>query len=545
MERRWCLRDFGSLQFIWDALTGVFTMVYGQRSVVQNGPWELVQRDNHAELVSLDCKDNGDRETLHPDQFSSWEAKVIAVNEVFIGPRSASMDKFVPLSVWRDQHIASYDCHGLKLPVSGYAAPFQAVFTWRAIPAKCGDKPVSLWIDFTWLLSWVYGKKGCDMAWRHVQSLKGYLDSVGLDESHVADSRRSQTRKVRRTGPEDSSAKTCVSSEWCISMMAAILFLDRVASDDRLGKKSFDDTTSSSKAQALLSTFLEWPRHGEPDLAFDFSRTGCQLILRGSTVDHATLKQSEIERSGNSGKFLRLSSLIDSDSDIADLLDARKGKLRRRSALSEVSVNKLTVFIVEFAEAFADLWESTKGDPAWGEFAVSDIGVLTTAWGKCRPVPTSYISAVVTEVKDDEVQGGLRSVKHVVNGLARTHRKTIKINAATRIRFGRKSHFMKLAKKLAKRSANSQRSASHPEATNFGRRATPWERMRYLDKARKLARGQKRISLAMDATDVSKKKYMNATACLPRLNVVCWLPPMDLGWVPGVPGPWSTPRGPG
>ena len=124
----------------------------------------------------------------------------------------------------------------------------------------------------------------------------------------------------------------------------------------------------------MLSTFLEWPRHGESDLAFDFRRTGCQLILRGSTVDHATLKQSEIERSGNSHNFLRLSSLIDSDSDIVDLLGARKGKLRRRSQLSEVSVNKLTVFIVEFAEAFADLWESTKGDPAWGEFDVSDIG---------------------------------------------------------------------------------------------------------------------------------------------------------------------------
>ena len=433
----------------------------------------------------------------------------------------------------------------VKLPVSGYADTFQAVFTWRAVPAKCGDKPVSLWIDFTWLLSWVYGKKGCDKAYRHVQALKEYLNSVGLDESHVADSRRSQTRKVRRTGPEDSSAKTCVSSEWCISMMAAILFLDRVAFDDRLGKKRLDDTTPSSRAQALLSTFLEWPRHGESDLAFDFRRTGCQLILRGSTVDHATLKQSEIERSGNSHKLLRLSSLIDSDSDIVDLLHARKRKLRHTSRLAEVSVNKLTTFIVEFAEAFADLWESTKGDPAWGEVAVSDIGVLTTAWGKCRPIPTSYISAVVTEVKDNEVQGGLRSVKHVVNGLARKHRKSITINAATRMRFGRKSHFARIAKKLAKRSANSQRSASHPEATNFGRKAKPWERMRYLDKARKLARGQKRISLAMDATDISRKKYMNATACLPQLNVVMWLPPMDLGWVPGVPGPWSTPRGPG
>ena len=137
----------------------------------------------------------------------------------------------------------------VKLPVSGYADTFQAAFTWRAVPAKCGDKPVSLWIDFTWLLSWVYGKKGCDTAYKHVQSLKNYIDSVGLDESHVADSRRSQmSRKSRRTGPEVSSAKTCVSSEWCISMMAAILFLDRVAFDDRLGKNRHADTTSSSRA---------------------------------------------------------------------------------------------------------------------------------------------------------------------------------------------------------------------------------------------------------------------------------------------------------
>lgn len=187
MERRWRLRDFGSLQFIWDALTGVFTMVYGQRSVVENGPWELVQRDNHAELVSLDCKENGDRETLLPDQFSSWEAKVIAVNEVVIGPHSASMSQFVPLSVWHDLHSAIYDSQAIKLPVNGYTAPFQAVFTWRAVPAKCDDKPVILWIDFTWLLTWVYGKKGCDRAHRHVQALKDYLESIVLDESHVAD----------------------------------------------------------------------------------------------------------------------------------------------------------------------------------------------------------------------------------------------------------------------------------------------------------------------------------------------------------------------
>jgi len=213
-------------------------------------------------------------------------------------------------------------------------------------------------------------------------------------------------------------------------MMAAILFLDRVAFDARLSKNRAGDT-ASNRAQALLSTFLKWPRHGESDLAFDFRRTGCQIILRGSTVDHATLKQSEIVRSGNpNNKLLRLSSLIDSDSDIVDLLDARRRKLRNLSRLSEVSVNKLTAFIVEFAEAFADLWESTKGDPAWGEVAVSDIGVLTNSWGKCRPIPTSYISSVVTEVKDtlgtpSRLSGGPSGARRVSVGCHPTDQPTV------------------------------------------------------------------------------------------------------------------------
>ena len=153
MESRWCLRDFGTLQFPWDALTEVFTMVYGQRSVVENDPWDLVQRDNHAELVSLDCTENDDRATLLPDQFSSWETKVIAENEIIIGSRSAAMNQFVPLSVWHDQHSSPFDSQALQFPVRGYQTSFQAVFTWEAVPTKYGDKTVSLWINFNWLLT--------------------------------------------------------------------------------------------------------------------------------------------------------------------------------------------------------------------------------------------------------------------------------------------------------------------------------------------------------------------------------------------------------
>ena len=107
------------------------------------------------------------------------------------------------------------------------------------------------------------------------------------------------------------------------------------------------------------------------------------------------------------------------------------------------------------------------------------------------------------------------------------------------MKFGKKSQVAKITKKLNKRSANSQMHASHPDARNFGRKAKPWERMRYFDKCRKPARGQRRISLAMNATDISKKNYMNATACLPQKKWSCGC--LQWTWVgPGAPGPWST-----
>ena len=42
----------------------------------------------------------------------------------------------------------------------------------------------------------------------------------------------------------------------------------------------------------------------------------------------------------------------------------------------------------------------------------------------------------------------------------------------------------------------------------------------------------------MDTTDVSYKKTMNVSMCLPQLDLHMWLPPQDLGGTQGVPSMW-------
>ena len=101
-----------------------------------------------------------------------------------------------------------------------------------------------------------------------------------------------------------------------------------------------------------------------------------------------------------------------------------------------------------------------------------------------------------------------------------------------------------LAKKGAKqemRSAKSQASHAHPDPTNFYSRVKPWERIGYFRTSQRLAAKQRRFSLSMDATEVSYTKTLNATMCLPELDLTMWLPPLDSGGPLGIPlvsAPW-------
>jgi hypothetical protein len=240
--------------------------------------------------------------------------------------------------------------------------------------------------------------------------------------------------------------------------------------------------------------------------------------------------------------------LIDKDAHILEIFAARRGRLRSRHRLGDHGGKKLDFFLVEVAEAFADLWESTRDLNAWDEQNIVDIGVLTTKWGKCRPIPVSYKTSAVSEARNSEGLAGT-SVKDLVLGLSRAGRKPIRMRLGRRHRKNKTAH---MAARLEIRTAKSQSAAAHPEARSFGQRVQSWERLHYFRKGQALAAKQHRLSLAMDASDVSYKKIMNATMCLPQANVVMWMPPLDLGGPKGLclrgslrfPGPPPFPSGP-
>ena len=79
------------------------------------------------------------------------------------------------------------------------------------------------------------------------------------------------------------------------------------------------------------------------------------------------------------------------------------------------------------------------------------------------------------------------------------------------------------------RAAKSQQRTSHPDGKHFNRRLAFWDRYNYWKKCQSAAQSEQRYSLAMDSTEASSKKMMNATLCFPRKDLALWLPPMDTG----------------
>ena len=77
------------------------------------------------------------------------------------------------------------------------------------------------------------------------------------------------------------------------------------------------------------------------------------------------------------------------------------------------------------------------------------------------------------------------------------------------------------------RAAKSQSKTGHPDARKFAADLLAWERYGYYQTSKEKAEKQQRVSLALGATEVSRKKVLNATICLPQTNEHFWLPPMD------------------
>ena len=290
LRERWVLQDFGTLQFLVDTLATQVITLHGPGAITSDGPWELSVADDRQVLLSLDGQIDA---TEYMGTLATLVLEVDSKNEIVVlRDRTGSKPK-ENLDVWQKMHADVMVSKFLMVPVENFEK-FQCEFFWAETPTLCGDKPVTLWMNFRWLLQYVFGKKGVDKAFRYAANFQKQLQKLGLATTHVVHTNRSErfrrTEEDERCGDKPDS-KT--QQEWRISVLAAILFLEQIAFTGHFARGEQLPWHLSEKAQALLSALLTWPRQGESDIAFALPETGCEILLRGMVVDHETLVESE------------------------------------------------------------------------------------------------------------------------------------------------------------------------------------------------------------------------------------------------------------
>lgn len=539
--KRWSLRDFGTLQFLWDALSGEYIQVYGPTAAINmRGPWDLDVSGDKPALVQL----AGEGEigvVLDPDELASVKVHTGPLGDVTVSDSRDDGQRKLSLAAWIKNNKGKQHLRALKLPVDGLE-DFEGLGHWELSPALCGDKPVSLWFDFKWLVNYVYGKAAVDNVWKLARALQDRLEKFGLHESHVMDSDRARQQKRRQTSSEDSDqsmAESTRSSDWRVSALAAVLFLEEAAFDKKRIRAKAINRDALSKAQALLKCLVSWPQRGEPAVAFMLGQSQCTLFLRGSKVDVETFKDTEPAAEA-AGEW-KVSSIFGAEPEVElfALLQERRDRLRNRSRQPEGLAKKLDNLLVDFAECVADLLETTSGLDQWSTSQVLDLGILTTSNGRCRNIPVGYKSAVIEVVRQNSGLDG-QTIEGVVGGASRARQRRLpdvlqRSHRFYKVKRGSKGAFSRMAAKHATATAKSKADCGHPEVKNFARKSVKWERKQYFSIGEKLGGKQRRLSLAMDATDVSYRKVMNAAVCFPQQDLHMWLPPQDIGCPKGVP----------
>ena len=120
LHKRWSLRDFGSLQFLRDALSGEYIKVYGPGAVRDDGPWSLDVSSGRAELVRFagggeDVLRRDPEELVSVKVRPSEGGKLMVVDECQFGRQS------LPLRDWLDSSRRKAESKALVLPVQGYS----------------------------------------------------------------------------------------------------------------------------------------------------------------------------------------------------------------------------------------------------------------------------------------------------------------------------------------------------------------------------------------------------------------------------------------
>ena len=279
---RWRLWDFGSVQFVQDTVSGESLRAHGDGAAFTDGPFRLSWCGDKPVLVGLE----GDEDHCALHRVDEAMVNVITIEEhgefkeeiYKVSQRCG--DK--PARPLRDLQIEK-SMKNLEIGVEG-CAPFKASFAWYSAPSLCGDKPVSVWLAFPWLVEYTMGRAAVPRLWRKAEALQTALKVRGFSSQHCRSSLLSRQRKRARKSDEDAVDDLEGSHEWQVSIIGAIVFLFELLGNRKIkhlapcrGDKP-DERNSGEKTRRLLTALLSWPLR-EKCFAIVAPRGECEMIL--------------------------------------------------------------------------------------------------------------------------------------------------------------------------------------------------------------------------------------------------------------------------
>ena len=141
---------------------GEYIKVYGVGAVLADGPWKLDVSSGRAELVQINGDKPEDLIRLDPEELASVKVFPSENGQIMVvDKREGTSPKL--WQAWLDSSAGKGESKAVTCTVQGFEA-FECVCFWPAVPQLCGDKPVCVWVDFKWLLTYVYGKAAAGRA---------------------------------------------------------------------------------------------------------------------------------------------------------------------------------------------------------------------------------------------------------------------------------------------------------------------------------------------------------------------------------------------
>ena len=305
---RWQFWDFGSRQFVRDALSGELVRVHGPGAAFDDGPFRLVVDEDRPVVVGLE----GDDEhcALHfVDEIMENVVTVVqdsATKEEHCFVKARCGDK--PAQSLLDLQL-NMEPRSLICEVEG-REPFKAQFTLYAAPSSCGEFAVQLWLDFPWLIDYVMGKGAHRRITRIVERLRYSLRQHGFSELHVADSLLSRSRRRRKTHEVDAKDDVEGSQEWHVSMVGVFVFLYDLLENRRTSTRNPAATSQwvaqNGKVRNLLTSLLSWPLSGPQCIGFACARANLEMLLEGLVVCPEPPQAKKRRGAGRSAQDCRL-----------------------------------------------------------------------------------------------------------------------------------------------------------------------------------------------------------------------------------------------